>query len=106
MRNDHYLAAAVALSLTASAPAAFAQAGGQGSGAVPSAATPANPGSAGISASPGGASSTTTGIGSGAPVTSNPTLYQPGFTMDRTRSPGPLPGDDPTDPAYPGHIGQ
>ncbi len=81
MRHKLHLSAVIAMSLMTVSSAAFAQApGGGGTGAAqqaggstpPPAATPTNPGSAGISAAPGGQSSSTTGMGTGGTATTNP----------------------------------
>jgi hypothetical protein len=93
MRHKLHLSAVIAMSLMTVSSAAFAQAPGGGTGAAqqaggstpPPAATPTNPGSAGISAAPGGQSSSTTGMGTGGTSTTNPSLHQPGT---RSTSPG------------------
>ncbi len=75
MRHRLHLSALVAMSLIGATTSVFAQgtaAGGAPIGTVPGiggmppvGATPANPGSAGISSAPGGSSTTTTGMGTG-----------------------------------------
>jgi hypothetical protein len=112
MRHKLYLSALVAVSLIGVSGSALAQNAGAaagvatGMGGVPPVGTPpTNPGSAGITAAPGGPSTTTTGIGSGGinqpgvPNTSTPGIIGTGA------APSGLPGDDPAHPGFPGKVG-
>jgi hypothetical protein len=124
MRYRLHLPAVLGLSLITSD--ALAQLTGAGAGAGGGAAAQApgaittNPGSAGISSAPGGPSTSTTGIGSGATtgmgspgaVGSNqlhnqrgvPNTSTPGSIGTGASSSG-LPGDDPAHPGFPDASG-
>jgi hypothetical protein len=132
MRNRLRLSSIVAISLIGATTSVFAQGIGPvegvqtdtvpGIGSVPPLDTaPANPGSLGISAAPGGLSSTTTSIGVGTGSSTN--LYTGGMNLPDTGgisqpggpitsvpgtigtdlSPSGLPGDD---PGLPGRVGR
>jgi hypothetical protein len=115
MRHKLHVSALVAVSLIGVTGPAYAQNTGAAPGAQvapgmggvpPVGTTTTNPGSAGISAAPGGQSTTTTGIGSGGvnqpgvPNTSTPGVIGTGA------SPSGLPGDDPAHPGFPGPVGK
>jgi len=126
MRYKPHLAALIALSLIGASSQASAQntgaAGGAtagvapGTGGVPAVGTTTtNPGSAGISSAPGGSSTTTTGIGTGAGVNTGTSLNTGGFGQPGApntsvpgtgASPNDLPGDDPAHPGFPRRMGQ
>jgi hypothetical protein len=76
-----------------------------------------SPGGAGISAAPGGPSTSATGIGSPSTTTGSNLntsgVNQPGVPNTSTpgsigtgASPSGLPGDNPNAPGYPGRVGQ
>ena len=121
MRQKLYLSALVAASLIGTSCSALAQTAGAGAGGqvapgmgsvppvgtAPPGTTTTNPGSAGISAAPGGPSTTTTGVGSGVganqpgvPNTSTPGVIGTGA------APSGLPGDDPANPGFPRRLGK
>jgi hypothetical protein len=123
MRHKLHLSAVIAVSLMTASSAAFAQASGAGGAqggassgvgsAAPPAATPTNPGSAGISSAPGGQSSTTTGMGTDrTSTTPNPSLYPSGApntssgTSGTGLSPNGMPDEDATTPGSPGRMGR
>lgn len=117
MRHRLHLSALIAVSLIGTTASAFAQSPGAGAamGTAPGVGTnppvgAPNPGSAGITSAPGGAS-TTTGTGTGFVV--NPTHNQPGVPDTSTpgrfgtgASPSGLPGDDPNHPGFPAKVGR
>ena len=114
MRHKLHLSALIAVSLIGTTAAALAQGAGAamapGVGTNPPVGSP-NTGSAGISSAPGGASTTTTGTGTGYVV--NPTHNQPGVPDTSTpgrfgtgASPSGLPGDDPANPGFPAKVGR
>jgi hypothetical protein len=125
MRHRLHFIALVAMSLIGAAGQALAQQGagaGAAIGTAPGTGTTApvgaqNPGSAGITSAPGGASTTTTGMGTGVGPSTNLNtggFSQPGIPNSSTTgtggrggaSPNGLPGDDPYHPAFPARVGQ
>jgi hypothetical protein len=122
MRHRLHFTALVAMSLIGAAGQALAQQGAAGAGAAPGIATTPpvgaqNPGSAGITSAPGGASTTTTGMGTGVGPGTNlntggfnqpgaPNTSTPGTAGRAGASPNGLPGDDPYHPGFPARVGQ
>jgi hypothetical protein len=116
MRHKLHLSAAVAIALVGATSSAFAQTAGIAMGAhggsTTTGSTTTNPGSVGISSAPGGASTTTTGMGTGPDTGINPGLYRPGVSNPSSgatgtgASPGGLPDYDPAHPGFPGRDGQ
>jgi hypothetical protein len=114
MRHQRYLSALIAITLIGTPAVALAQGAGMGvgttpgTGTVPPVGTP-NTG-AGITAAPGGPSTTTTGMGTG--TRTNTTINQPGApnmstpgSMGTGATPSGLPGDDPAHPGFPARVG-
>ncbi len=120
MRHKLHLSALIAIAVIGSGAPALAQGAGAaaqtgtapGVGTNPPVGAPANPAAAGISSAPGGASTTTTGMGTGS-TSVNPTHNQPGVPDTSTpgkfgtgASPSGLPGDDPAHPGFPARVGR
>jgi hypothetical protein len=121
MRHRLHLSALIAMSLIGATASAVAQQGagaGAALGTAPGVGT--NPpvgapptGSAGLTAAPGGSSTTTTGTGTGSSTSVNPTHNVPGVPDTSTpgrfgtdAAPSGLPGDDPVHPGFPGKVGR
>jgi hypothetical protein len=113
MRHKLHLSAIIAMSLIGASAPALAQGAGAaaqtgtapGVGTNPPVGAPDNPAAAGISAAPGGASTTTTGMGPGINQPGVPNTSTPGI-IGTGATPSGLPGDDPAHPGFPGKVGQ
>ena len=113
MRHRLLLSSLIAVSVIGVTAPALAQGAGAaaqtgsapGVGTNPPVGAPANPGSAGISAAPGGASTTTTGMGPGINQPGIPNTSTPGI-IGTGAAPSGLPGDDPAHPGFPGKVGK
>ena len=117
MRHRPYLSALIAITLIGTPAVALAQGAGMGIGTAPGTGTvppvgTTNTGSAGITAAPGGSSTTTTGKGTGTNSRTNTGINEPGAPnmstpgiMGTGATPSGLPGDDPAHPGFPARVG-
>jgi hypothetical protein len=113
MRHKLHLSALIAIAMIGASAPALAQGAGAaaqtgstpGVGTNPPVGAPANPAAAGISSAPGGASTTTTGMGAGINQPGVPNTSTPGI-IGTGAAPSGLPGDDPAHPGFPGKVGQ
>ncbi len=117
MRSTQHISALIAISLigtTAFAGTAPAMGNAPGGRTNPLAGAPQNAAAAGIVLAPGGQSTTTTGMGSGASGgNANPALNVPGVSGTSTpgrsptgAAPNDQPGDDPAHRGLPATIGR
>jgi hypothetical protein len=112
MRPRLHFSALIAMFLIGATASAFAQGAGTspGTGTVP----PQNIGSAGITSAPGGSSTTSTGMGTGAGSRTNLTTGTNGSGSPNASAhgtegigtlPSGLPDNDPAHPGFPGIVG-